>query len=61
MKIEKDGDGRWTVRDDSGSRMGVVLGSPGRYQAQTMRGTLVGQAPTMDKAIALLVKQRKKA
>ena len=60
MKVEKEGDGRWVVRNDTGDRLGTILGATGRFQAQTMRGVMLGQESTLARAIALVAKAKTK-
>jgi len=55
LKLEKVESGRWLVRTHTGVRKGEVFGHSGHYQAQTMRGTFVGNHKTIQGAADLLL------
>jgi hypothetical protein len=55
FSLEKVEAGRWLVRTHTGLRKGEIFGRTGHYQAQTMRGTLVGNRPTIQAAADLLL------
>lgn len=53
-RFEKVASGRWLLRNEAGDRLGEVFGGNGRFQAQTMQGKFLGNAPTLERAAQLL-------
>jgi hypothetical protein len=54
FRIEKVASGRWLILDATGRRRGEVFGGSCSYQAQTMRGRMVGNETSLRAAARLL-------